>query len=138
MNVRGNAVELFVAARDLEQYARIVGNRVRAGNYNLPNAALQTGQRVRGSIPAVEFANQVNCVRTGRPFAEDPAVLRSMKAVIKISVCKRNEIRLVAEQTLAALSGVPLHAQLDITLVGLEKGDPWTKSCKKPFLWFSS
>ena len=90
-----------------------------AAEADFPVAVFQPGHRVAFAVPAVEIANEVHLVRAGRPLAVHPAVVRARDAVVKITVCKRGKVGLVAEQG-AARVRVALHAQGDVAIIGFE------------------
>ncbi len=95
-DVGGRRGQAPAPAGDLELDVLAVLQRVRAGKFDLPHAAVQPPKGMRRAVPVVEIADQVNRIRAGRPLAKDPARLCAMKAVVQISVGKRGQRGAVA------------------------------------------
>ena len=120
-DVGRDAVEGLLAAAHLNLHALLVLKGVRALQLNLPHAVLQAGERMGGSIPVVEIADQMHLVRAGQPLAIDPAVLGAAESVVHISIGEGGQIHLIA-QKLSANVVVAAHAQLDVIVEGLQPG----------------
>ena len=120
-DIQRDAVKALPVRRHLYLHAGTVGERMAAGERDLPVAVSDRRHRVGLPVPAVEIADQVHRLGGGRPFAVDPALAGAVEAVKQMPCGKGGQLLLRRKQTAA---GLPqgLHAGVNGIRIGAQIG----------------